>query len=358
MSRFAPQSAHLALTLVFLSGLGCVGTQQPATQPLSRATPEMVAKEFGRDFGAPGLTGGGAPERAAGLEGAAGAPQGELVEFSVYVLALSWTPEFCCQKPAKDECDDLAGTFAADHLAIHGLWPNYDDAEAQRFRKNYPQYCGDFRNCGRNNPPALCDVDPGEIPVAMEQFGPGYVNDGNFLANHEWPKHGSCTGLDARAYFEEAIETLQRNPGDMGTPEFLTQNIGKKVKVSELASHFPDNNVVFRCDQGCVLAEVSTCWANQGGQVGEAIPCPQTVIKSTYSNSCATSRCTEVAIPAVGECRLRGNTGGGNNTQNPGRRCNVNGKGPSCTNDAFCQEEGFIRCARSSGCCTTVPLPN
>lgn len=364
-SSFPGRRPAACLALAALSTL-LVGCASGGLSPKARrASPAQVAKEFGRDFGADnGLTGGGEPASVAAAEEVVAAgdePSGELVEFGVYVLALSWTPEFCCQKPAKDECDELEGAFASHHLAIHGLWPNYDDAEAARFGKNYPQYCGDFRACGRNDAPDHCHVDPAHIPADMKDFGPGYVNDGNFLADHEWPKHGSCTGLGPREYFEEAIETLRRNPGDLGTVPFITDNIGKVVNVAELASHFPDNNVVFRCDQGCVLAEVTTCWDNVEGQVGEPIACPQTVIKSTYSNSCATSKCTDVAIPKVGECSLRGNggnPGGGGTGGTGGKKCNVNGKGPSCTNDASCREEGWLRCAKSSGCCTTVPLPN
>lgn len=343
--------------------VGC-SANAPQAGSARRASPEKVAREFGRDFGQGGLTGGGAPRRSDRERDVRG-PQGELVEFGVYVLALSWTPAFCCQKPAKDECDSLSGTFAGDHLAIHGLWPNYDDAEAARFGKNYPQYCGDYRKCGKRNPPDFCDVDPSEIPAEMAELGPGYVNDGNFLANHEWPKHGSCTGLGAATYFEEAIETMRRNPGDRGTPEFLTQNVGQVVALATLAEQFPDDNVVFRCDKGCVLSEVTTCWANEDGQVGPPIACPQTVIKSTYSNSCATSSCTEVAIPGVDQCTLRGlpsgppsgGGSGGSSGGSGGKKCNINGKGPSCTSDAACQSQGYVRCAKS-GCCTTVPLPN
>ncbi|MFM8445148.1 MAG: hypothetical protein ACKN9W_17645, partial [Methylococcus sp.] len=40
------------------------------------------------------------------------------------LLALSWQPAFCERQAAKPECrDQTAGRFDADHLSLHGLWP-------------------------------------------------------------------------------------------------------------------------------------------------------------------------------------------------------------------------------------------
>ena len=90
--------------------------------------------------------------------------------FDYYVLALSWSPEFCHSHPTKPEC--MSGKFG---FVVHGLWPQYSNG--------YPENC--------STAPGLAD------PSRMADIMP----DAELVA-HEWTTHGTCSGLDADSYFK------------------------------------------------------------------------------------------------------------------------------------------------------------
>jgi ribonuclease T2 len=97
-------------------------------------------------------------------------------DFDYYVMALSWTPSFCeLEGDAKnsDQCDprhDFGWT-------LHGLWPQY--------HQGWPSYCNTLeRQPSRQMTNAMTDI--------MGTSG---------LAWHQWKKHGTCSGLSARDYF-------------------------------------------------------------------------------------------------------------------------------------------------------------
>jgi ribonuclease T2 len=98
------------------------------------------------------------------------AVQGRPGEFDYYVLALSWSPEFCYSHPDKPECQSGHHGFV-----VHGLWPQYTDG--------YPEHC--------SNAPGL--PDPSQLADIMPDTG---------LVTHEWSTHGTCSGLDAENYFK------------------------------------------------------------------------------------------------------------------------------------------------------------
>src|SRR5262245_63501568 len=99
-------------------------------------------------------------------------------QFDFYVLALSWSPSFCEQAgergtPPQDQCG--ARPFA---FVVHGLWPQYE--------RGFPEYCVvPAPRLDRNIVNAMLDLMPSPR-----------------LVYHEWDKHGTCSGLNARAYFE------------------------------------------------------------------------------------------------------------------------------------------------------------
>jgi len=105
---------------------------------------------------------------------------GQPVDFDYYVLALSWSPEFCHSHPTKPEC--ASGKFG---FVVHGLWPQYADG--------YPENC--------STAPGL--ADPSRMSDIMPDVG---------LVAHEWTTHGTCSGLDADSYFKlvrRAFESLK-----------------------------------------------------------------------------------------------------------------------------------------------------
>lgn len=102
-------------------------------------------------------------------------------EFDFYVLALSWSPSFCeaanergnIGRSQQIQCGGRPYSFV-----VHGLWPQYE--------RGFPNYCQrPAPRLERNVMQSMLDLMP----------APG-------LVYNEWDKHGTCSGLGARAYFE------------------------------------------------------------------------------------------------------------------------------------------------------------
>jgi ribonuclease T2 len=107
--------------------------------------------------------------------------QNEPGQFDFYVLSLSWSPSFCdavTERSAdsaarQPECGDKPYAFI-----VHGLWPQYE--------KGFPEYC--------QNPAPRLDRN---VVSSMIDLMPSPR-----LIFREWDRHGVCSGLPARAYFE------------------------------------------------------------------------------------------------------------------------------------------------------------
>jgi ribonuclease T2 len=97
--------------------------------------------------------------------------------FDYYLLNLSWSPAFCSTHRSAPECAQHA-TFV-----MHGLWPENNDG-------TYPQSCSNAP--GPADPSKYSDVYP----------DPG-------LLQHEWQKHGTCSGLSPDDYFTAARKAFQ-----------------------------------------------------------------------------------------------------------------------------------------------------
>ncbi|MCX7322363.1 MAG: ribonuclease T2 [Hyphomicrobiales bacterium] len=102
-------------------------------------------------------------------------------EFDFYVLSLSWSPTFCqaaqergnTSRNQQMQCGERPFAFV-----VHGLWPQYD--------RGFPNYCErPSPRLPRNIMTSMLDLMP----------APG-------LIFNEWDKHGTCSGLGARGYFE------------------------------------------------------------------------------------------------------------------------------------------------------------
>ncbi|MCZ4352292.1 ribonuclease T2 [Roseovarius aestuarii] len=97
-------------------------------------------------------------------------------QFDYYVLALSWSPTWCAlEGDARDapQCDDNANSG----WVLHGLWPQY--------HRGWPTHCATSER-----PPTRAMTN--EMADIMGSSG---------LAWYQWKKHGSCSGLSARAYY-------------------------------------------------------------------------------------------------------------------------------------------------------------
>ena len=134
-------------------------------------------------------------------------------EFDFYVLALSWSPSFCEAAAergnagrSRAQCGERPFSFV-----VHGLWPQYD--------RGSPEYCKrPAPRLERNVMVSMLDLMP----------APG-------LIYNEWDKHGTCSGLGTRAYFE----TIRKARAAVKIPEELLQlSTPKMISPEDLEADF------------------------------------------------------------------------------------------------------------------------
>jgi ribonuclease T2 len=134
-------------------------------------------------------------------------------EFDYYVLSLSWSPSFCEEASergnegrAQAQCGGRPFAFV-----VHGLWPQYEHG--------FPEYCQrPSPRLERGIMTSMLDVMP----------APG-------LIFNEWDKHGTCSGLGARAYFS----TIRKARSAVKIPEeFLQLPEARTVAPDEIENAF------------------------------------------------------------------------------------------------------------------------
>lgn len=93
---------------------------------------------------------------------------------SGYILAVSWSPEYCHNDKTSMQCSGQSGRFG---FVLHGLWP-----EARS-----------------GPPPQWCSLTP--RPSAQLVRANLCMTPVPWLLEHEWAKHGSCMVRTPEAYF-------------------------------------------------------------------------------------------------------------------------------------------------------------
>lgn len=97
-------------------------------------------------------------------------------EFDYYVLALSWSPNWCVRTGNARKSPQCVQNSGHGWI-LHGLWPQY--------HRGYPAFC----RSAKKPPSRGMTADMADI---MGTSG---------LAWHQWKKHGVCTGLNAVDYY-------------------------------------------------------------------------------------------------------------------------------------------------------------
>jgi len=168
-------------------------------------------------------------------------------KFDVYVLAQSWSAEFCYDHKSYPGCQEPT-SFMKTNLTMHGLWPQYNESTGGH---DWPQCC-------TQEPLAQSTVDQYLTDLQLlwpnEQSPSGKPLDES-LWSHEWSKHGTCTGLKQSDFFALALRLGRA----MSTPDIITKSIGKSVKLTDLQAAY-NNQAYFLCS-GAFLTEVHTCFA-------------------------------------------------------------------------------------------------
>lgn len=203
--------------------------------------------------------------------------------FGFYLLAMTW---------------DSTAASCANHLTLHGLWPNFTDEQARGQPRAWPQFCGAYAHCETTVDASCAPQAP--VPAELAPLAPAYVTGD--LATHEWSKHGSCTALSAADYFAAELAAIHIIPSN-ATPDVLRDAAGHDLARADLARAFgiPPESVVLGCDDHCRLTQVGFCLAKDAHDHPTApTPCTPSVTTSDYDNGCATRSCDRVAIPACG----------------------------------------------------------
>ncbi|KRR29311.1 ribonuclease T2 family protein [Bradyrhizobium retamae] len=133
-------------------------------------------------------------------------------EFDFYVLALSWSPSFCEAAAERGNSGRSQTQCSRPYsFVVHGLWPQYE--------RGFPEYCQrPSPRLDRNIMTSMLDLMP----------APG-------LIFNEWDKHGTCSGLGARAYFE----TTRKARAAVKIPEeFLQLSEQKTIAPGDLEEAF------------------------------------------------------------------------------------------------------------------------
>src|SRR5258707_2934945 len=176
----------------------------------------------------------------AGIASAQDRRQNAPGEFDFYVLSLSWSPSFC-EAASERGNSGRSGAQCGGRpfsFVVHGLWPQYE--------RGFPEYCQRSAEwLDRNIMTSMLDLMP----------APG-------LIFNEWDKHGTCSGLGARAYFE----TIRKARAAVKIPEeFLQLSEPKTIAPADLEDAFIKVNpglsssaISVTCDSRR-LSEVRVC---------------------------------------------------------------------------------------------------
>jgi ribonuclease T2 len=166
-------------------------------------------------------------------------------EFDFYVLSLSWSPSYCEEasergsggRSQQAQCGGRPFSFV-----VHGLWPQYEHG--------FPDYCQrPSPRLDRNIMSSMLDLMP----------APGLIFS-------EWDKHGTCSGLGAKAYFE----TIRKARSAVKIPEeYLELSAPKTVAPAEIEDAFIKANpglstsaIAVTCNR-TRLSEVRICMSKE-----------------------------------------------------------------------------------------------
>jgi ribonuclease T2 len=161
-------------------------------------------------------------------------------QFDFYVLSLSWSPSYC------EAAEDRTGGRARDRqcsgrpfaFVVHGFWPQYE--------RGFPSDCQvPAPRLARAIVDDMLDIMPSPR-----------------LVFHEWDRHGTCSGLSPKAYFDllRAAWAAVKFP-----PDYVQVDQPISVMPSQVAGAFLKANpqlardaINVSCD-GRRLTEVRIC---------------------------------------------------------------------------------------------------
>lgn len=168
-------------------------------------------------------------------------------KFDYYALALSWSPTFCDASPRNQNDPQCSRSGRRPYaFVLHGLWPQHE--------RGWPENCatGGSTYVPRPLIDRMLDIMPSPR-----------------LVIHEYRKHGTCSGLDAEAYFRLSRSFYEKikPPARFDRPsQYFTVSPGEIVKgfVEANPGLKPDHIAVVCNGSGNRLREVRICFTRDG----------------------------------------------------------------------------------------------
>ena len=174
---------------------------------------------------------------AAGAE--ARKPRAEPGQFDYYAVSLSWSPSYCATHSDPTQCDRARPLG----FVLHGLWP--------QFANGYPESCSNERL-------------PGEVRARYALLFPSPT-----MIEHEWRRHGTCSGLDPSAYFAltAQLKDKLKVPGALDQPMAPVRSTNRDFAQAFKAANpalAPESVLPFCAAGGRFLREVHVCYDRRG----------------------------------------------------------------------------------------------
>lgn len=159
---------------------------------------------------------------------------GQAGQFDYYVLSLSWAPTYCLTHT--DDGDECSGKGYG--FVLHGLWPQYDAG-------GYPENC------------------PAQFDLSADAAAKGRtLYPSERLMQHEWREHGTCSGLDAREYFNTAhrATAVVKIPAAMEAPRSEQRLTAERIANLFQGSNpqLPEGAMTLTCSRA-ELSEIRVC---------------------------------------------------------------------------------------------------
>lgn len=153
----------------------------------------------------------------------------------IWVLAMSWSPSFCAGKAGASEPDQCSPGKKYGFI-VHGLWPQ--------------QMRGARTDC-----PIGAGV-PKEVADRMMAVMPSRT-----LIEHEWTRHGACSGMSAAEYFTKTRAAFDK----VKIPAAFKDDKPDLLPVAQVEKLFGDINPALKPDaiavvcRGGTVADVRVC---------------------------------------------------------------------------------------------------
>jgi len=189
--------------------------------------------------------------------------EGEVGDFDLYVLSLSWSPAYCASHHDDQTQCGLDKNFG---LVVHGLWPQYTASRPGDDGKpvDWPANCA---------APATTMAVNAAIPAAAAVWPS--LN----LYRHEWHTHGSCSGLVPADYVALTSQLRQRfeAPASLlpGDTDRRIDAVALRSSIISANPGLPPQGLSLFCRKNR-LAEIRLCLQRDGDHAYTA--CPGTVL--------------------------------------------------------------------------------